>query len=66
MDSLQAATPRGLETSPDDTLEVVLPTASPELTVGLAQALLAAITSAAMNVGLLEGADDEAAERLAS
>lgn len=66
MDSPRAAVPHGLEQSADDTLEVVLPTASPDLTPGLARALLAAITSAAVNVGLLEGADDEAAERLAS
>ncbi len=43
-----------------------LPGHLPSLTTGLARALLAAITSAAMNVGLLDGADDEAAERLAS
>lgn len=47
-------------------LVVEVPAHLPYLTPGLARALLAAITSAAVNVGLLEGADDEAAERLAS
>jgi hypothetical protein len=50
----------------DDNLFVELPAQLPCLTPGLARALLAAITSAAVNVGLLEGADDETAERLAS
>jgi hypothetical protein len=47
-------------------LAVDLPPSPPVLTVGLARALLAAITSAAMNAGLLERPDDEAVERLAS
>lgn len=52
--------------TPDEDLVVELPAHLPFVTPALARALLAAITSAAVNVGLLEGADDEAAERLAS
>jgi hypothetical protein len=50
----------------DEDLVVELPGHLPCLTARLARALLAAITRAAVNVGVLEGADDEATERLAS
>lgn len=50
----------------DDALAIQLPDKPPLLTIGLARALREAITSAAVNLGLLDGADDDAAERLAS
>ena len=67
--AITANTSRALRSAPptdDEDVVVELPAQLPCLTPGLARALLAAITSAAVNVGLLEGADDEAAERLAS
>lgn len=60
------APPRRTEESEFDILLTEMPDHLPVITAGLARALLAAITSAAVNVGLLDGADDEAAERLAS